>query len=522
MTPTALAVALSLALAGAREPATSRGTDTADPSLHYALRMSQRAMRNALRMPANGALRVEPRSPHDTLPVTSCADDGGAGTLRSVIAAATEGDVVDLGALDCTTITLTQGVIDLSVLGPHPIHDLAIVGPGADALTIDGNGDRVFAHGDFQIGLGTLAISDLAIANGNSTLGLASCIDSSGHVALKRAVVSGCKASGGAPLTFGGAVSAAYLDMASSTIADSRSAASGDNVAVGAGAYVSGDATIVGSTISGNVTIAQSGGDGTYYLTGGGGIYVRGALEMSTSTVTNNSVITYHNPVGPGGGVFVRGDADVSYSTFDRNLASTGGAIEKAVFSHYGDPGTTLAIANSTIYLNGAYYAGGAIRTVRPTSLANVTISRNNSGFSIGGVACFGSDVTLELESSILAWNHTGDTKYTYSDLASYEALTVGGTRNIVLVASYNIALPGDTLDTDPALGPLIDNGGPTATMAPTMGSPAIDAGNDTLGLAFDQRGFGFPRVSGRRADIGAFEVQRGPPNDSIFVGDFD
>jgi hypothetical protein len=517
MTPSALAIALSLALAGANEAAAAPG-----PSLHYALRMSQRAARNVLRVPAQGAFRSEPHADASILPVTSCADDGTAGTLRSVIAGAAEGDVIDLSALACGTITLTQGVIDVSVLGPHHVNDLSIVGPGAGALTIDGNGDRVFAHGDFQVGLGRLAISELTIANGNYTHGLASCIDSSGHVALKRAVVTGCKASGGAPLTFGGAISAAYLTMQGSTIADSRSVATDDNVAIGAGAYVSGDATLVGSTISGNFTSAPTGGDGTYYITGGGGLYVRGALAMTSSTVTNNSLITYWNPIGPGGGVFVRGDADVAYSTFDHNSASTGGALEKAVFSHYGDPGTTLAITNSTIYLNGSYYAGGAIRTFRPLSLVSSTISRNNSGFSIGGVACIGSDVALELQSSILAWNHMGDTKYSYSDLASYVDMTVAGTRNIVLVSSDNIALPPDTLDADPALGPLIDNGGATATMAPTPGSPAIDAGNNVTALAYDQRGDGFPRVSGRRADIGAFEVQRGPPDDSIFVGDFE
>lgn len=517
MTRTALAIALSLALAGTGEAATAP-----DPSLHYALHMSQRAARNALRAPLHGALRSAPRADGSILPVTSCADDGSAGTLRSVIAGAAEGDVIDLSALDCATITLSQGVIDVSVLGPHHVNDLSIVGPGADALAIDGNGDRVFAHGDFQTGLGRLAISDLTIANGNDTGGLASCIDSSGSVALKRSVVTGCKASGGAPLTFGGAVAAAYLAMYESTIADSQGTASGDNVAVGGGAYVSGDALLVGSTISGNFTTAQTGGDGTYYVTGGGGLYVRGALAMTSSTVANNTLVTYHNPIGPGGGAFVRGDADVSYSTFYSNTASTGGAIEKAVFSHYGDPGTTLALTNSTIYLNGAYYAGGAIRTFRPASFVHATISRNNSGFSIGGVALIGSDVALELQSSILAWNHMGDTKYTYSDLASYIDMTVSGTRNIVLVPSYSITLPPDTLDADPALGPLIDNGGPTATMAPTPGSPAIDAGNNVTGLAFDQRGDGFARASGRRADIGAFEVQRGPPGEVIFVDDFD
>ena len=322
---TPLAIALSLALAASDELA---ATETPSPSLHYALRMSQRAARNALRLPAHGAFRHAPHAPAATLPVTSCADDGSSGTLRSVIAGASDGDVVDLSALDCAMITLTQGVIDLSVLGTHHINDLSIVGPGAAALAIDGNGDRVFAHGDFQIGLGTLTISDLTIANGDYAHGLASCIDSSGHVALKNAIVTGCHASGGSPLTFGGAISAAYLAMTSSSIADSRSAAAGDNVAIGGGAYVSGDATLIDSTISGNVAIAPTGGDGTYYITAGGGLYVRGALSMTASRIEHNSLIAYFDTIGPGGGVFVRADAYVFGSTFYQNGSSTGGALE--------------------------------------------------------------------------------------------------------------------------------------------------------------------------------------------------
>jgi hypothetical protein len=58
--------------------------------------------------------------------------------------------------------------------------------------------------------------------------------------------------------------------------------------------------------------------------------------------------------------------------------------------------------------------------------------------------------------------------------------------------------------NTDPHLGLLANNGGPTLTMALLPGSPAIDAGNTSLAPATDQRGF--PRPAGLAADIGAFE----------------
>ena len=61
-----------------------------------------------------------------------------------------------------------------------------------------------------------------------------------------------------------------------------------------------------------------------------------------------------------------------------------------------------------------------------------------------------------------------------------------------------------------PQLGPLADNGGSTQTMAPAVGTPAIDAGSDgdcnqppVKGL--DQRGV-YRRKQGSHCDIGAVE----------------
>ena len=70
--------------------------------------------------------------------------------------------------------------------------------------------------------------------------------------------------------------------------------------------------------------------------------------------------------------------------------------------------------------------------------------------------------------------------------------------------------LSAATLSGDPQLGALADNGGPTQTMAIAPTSPALDAGSNPDGLAFDQRGSPFAReVPSGQSDIGAFELQR-------------
>lgn len=65
---------------------------------------------------------------------------------------------------------------------------------------------------------------------------------------------------------------------------------------------------------------------------------------------------------------------------------------------------------------------------------------------------------------------------------------------------------------TDPALDSLKDNGGPTETMALTLASPAVNAGDDTTCAAppvnnLDQRGL-TRSSNGPHCDIGAYEYQ--------------
>src|SRR5262249_15075243 len=76
---------------------------------------------------------------------------------------------------------------------------------------------------------------------------------------------------------------------------------------------------------------------------------------------------------------------------------------------------------------------------------------------------------------------------------------------------------------TDPHLGTLASNGGPTQTIALLHYSPAINAGDNSLALdpstlqtlSTDQRGTGYPRIQGDTVDIGAYES---PWSESLIV----
>lgn len=108
------------------------------------------------------------------------------------------------------------------------------------------------------------------------------------------------------------------------------------------------------------------------------------------------------------------------------------------------------------------------------------------------------------------------------SDLAADAVVAISGANSLVMAADGLLELPADTLQDDPLLSPLADNGGLTPTHSLETGSPALDAGNNAAALEFDQRGEGFPRVVGSAADIGAFEQQSPPEDDTIFRDGFE
>ena len=114
---------------------------------------------------------------------------------------------------------------------------------------------------------------------------------------------------------------------------------------------------------------------------------------------------------------------------------------------------------------------------------------------------------SLTLVNAIIANNTGGDCLFAVSSLG----------HNLDSDGTCNLTATGDLSNTDPLLGPLQDNGGPTFTHTLLPGSPAIDAipleactDKDGNPITTDQRGV--LRPQGAACDLGAFEFQPPPP----------
>ncbi len=518
---------------------------------------------------ANGALATAPAAdtsaarPARVVSVTTCADDGSAGTLRSIAGGAASGDTVDLGSLDCDTIVLQNGQIEIAV------DALVIAGPSRDALTIDGAGaGRIFLH----TGNGTLALHALTLARGRVVDGNGGCVASSnGSIDLVDAMVTGCTAHDMSGLSAyaggGGLYAAGDIRVLRSEVSDNTASADAAR-AIGGGGLLTrltadgapGNVEITDSAITGNRVLSVSKGFDVHVV--GGGIDSNGTVTILRGRVADNSVATASTDdekesVSQGGGVHtvgldatdstfsgnrvensggamdvaggaiaVRGAAVIRSSTIERNHA---GMLAGGIVQHGGAPGVSqLTLVNSTVSHNTAGFYGAGLVIIDRLVMRNSTVAFNAvdeaSPFGIGGILIGSNDTTgaYAIHSSIVSDNQSGSQAMLARDLALFMSeipITVVGSHNLV-GESGGLTLPDDTLGGDPLLLPLADNGGPTRTHALAEGSPAIDTGDNAAGLASDQRGGLHRRAFGAAADIGAFEVQPSP--DVIFRSGFD
>jgi CSLREA domain-containing protein len=240
-----------------------------------------------------------------------------------------------------------------------------------------------------------------------------------------------------------------------------------------------------------------------------------GILNGGTLTVTNSVFLA--NSAQYGGGISNNngGTLTVMNSTFSGNSASVGGGIQNdsgmvdvanSTFSGNSSVGgqgggiynlfsNLLTVTNSTFSANSANYGGG-IMNFGSLTVKNSTFSAN-SAIDGGGIWNFS---TLQLINTILA-NSTssGDC---YNDSGNTIATNTNNLLETNVSPGHLCGTPAVT--TDPGLGVLADNGGPTQTFAITSTSSAFNAGDNATCAATDQRGV--TRPQGAQCDIGAYE----------------
>jgi hypothetical protein len=253
-------------------------------------------------------------------PVGECSE----AAVRTAIADAPDGRIVDLSALSHCTITLGDGALTSDV------DNIAIIGPDDRTLTFDGDHrDRVLLHG----GAGVLKLDHLDITGGYIASGkyAGGAVFSSGSVVLAGSrvtdsIVGGPAANTGA-LGGGGVYAFHGVALDKSVVSGNESHGRSGGICA-----VDGDVTISNSTISDNHSDLEGGGvfapgcfgvcrvgefttaienstiSGNTTGTNGGGVHVTyGNLIVRNSTITANDA---PDPVAGGGGIFVRNVVD--------------------------------------------------------------------------------------------------------------------------------------------------------------------------------------------------------------------
>lgn len=319
---------------------------------------------------------------------------------------------------------------------------------------------------------------------------------------------------GGPASAFGGAIYASALSYGGglpSVIRLDGDSVVRDNVvraaidARGGGIFLAGGVVALDGSV-----IASNQADASRAM--GGGIRLEAeiptSLTASETTIRGNRATSVDGDARAGGVSLRSAPSTVTFSSTDSALIENeaqgpGGAIHVS-----GSVLVDVNLVNTTVSGNRAT-SGGAITVLKTIdimlSLFNSTVTGNTGtagAFDLGAIT--GADEVLVLANSIIFGNQAPEC------VMGASALT--GDFNVIGDQDSCPAPGAVAIDSDPLLGPLADNGGPTLTHLPADGSVAIGAGDpegceERLGRAIgaDQRGF-------KRGDVGCHigSVERG------------
>jgi len=444
----------------------------------------------------------------------------GDGTANSCSEAAFDAQLadptIDTIVFDCAgpaTITVTsEKAID---------RDLTIDGSGLVTLSGGGSTRILKLDSSFELTTPHLTVQNLTFVDGNTTA-LPGTDTSSGGAAIFRLggqlTVTDCTFTGNTgPETgqdvAGGAIYS--LGVGQTTISGSvftdNACSSGGAIGNLHNQLVVSDCVITGNAATGFGGNPGNGGNG-------GGIYMDGVDQTFTLTDT---VIHTNTANARGGGLFrvsnngigpmTISSCDVSGNTIPDNADSQAGglylqglqiAMDGTTVSGntansaggmfvWENPGTTsLDMTNCTVADNHARGSLGAGMSVNPNvvgTLLNVTLAGNSNEGATSFASALSGGQGLTLQNCLIAdnakvftWENTS-CNHTHSGGGSIQwpDTNAGGQSELECV--------GGILFSDPELGPLQDNGGPTPTRMPSASGPAVGIGAGCP--ATDQRG---------------------------------
>ena len=206
---------------------------------------------------------------------------------------------------------------------------------------------------------------------------------------------------------------------------------------------------------------------------------------------------------GSGGGIFVAGGNEVKWtmvnSTVILNFAGDGGSGGNGTTGGSAGPGGDGGNGGGLAFSrNGADYTA---------ELTHVTILSNNAG--LPGSAGTPSGAIGAASSGGGIWEVAGGINGGNGISLANAVVALNDAGTVDNVGSF-IAVGDNFTAGDPEVGVLTDNGGPTETVAPELGSPLLDGGG-TIGDAplVDQRGE--IRPFNGAPDLGAFEAKFQP-----------
>ena len=475
-------------------------------------------------------------------PPGTCKDTGtGTCTLREAIVFANNNPG--------STIMLPNGHYTLTEAGNNEanaltgdldIHaDVTINGSGPMTI-VDGNNavlhDRVFDIYGGTAGTLDVAINSLTITNGAPTDiygGGGAWISGNTHVTMTNTTLTANKSirgqGGGLDVEGGGA----RLDLIGSTVDHNLASTTNGQTTRGAGVFATGDSivNIVNTTFDSNTAFGGPAGPSSSDVHGGeasgGALDVEGTAtaRIVGSTIASNLAWGGGGVAGPGfeaagGYAFGGGIASRSFTTAVTIINST--VVGNTALGGAGQPGA---------HARGGDAKGGGIGVLVGPTLLNATVARNaatpgpappGSEMATGyGGGLYTQNAGGSLTNTIVASNTVSPaTAYAGVDVFAFAVMSLDGA-NLIGVRDGGLivsapALSGTFVVPLDALldSALADHGGPTQTLSPRPGSPAINAG-DASGCVtaggVDQRGVLRPQPAGGQCDIGAYEYQFAP-----------